>query len=170
MLYITLVIIIAQKTASHLKLLLDQSRHNEIEIGGGGAVRIDGENHRLWVKRGCQIELNIAESLQEKFGDVRGNAHKCLDFLLGLAGLPHLGSHSIHIFLDPGLEIIGCANLSLGVVERRNHVVHELGPAARGAAASLLAVLAAARAEGLKYQPMISAWGKRKDKKNNRIL
>ena len=136
------------KTAVHLKLLLDQSRHNEKEIRSSGTIRVDGEHHRLGVERGGQIELNVAKSLQEELSDIRSNAHKRLDFFLRLACLPHLGSHSIHVLLNPGFEIIGSANLSLGVGERSDHIVHKLGARASRRTA-LLALLTAAGAEGL---------------------
>lgn len=126
-----------------LELLGSKTAHDVVEVGGQSTLRVDGENHRLRVERGGQPELNVAEVLEEELGDVGGLALESLDLLLGGVLLAKLQDNSVHVILDPGLEIVGSTDLSLGVLEAVDDVVDGLGRAVNSA------ILLARTAEGV---------------------
>jgi len=95
-------------------------------VGGKGAILVDGEDHALRVERRAQVELDVRELLDEELGNLGGASLELLNILLGLAGSSELKHDSVHVLLDPVLEVHGSADLGLSVLETVDDVVDSL--------------------------------------------
>mmetsp|Transcript_25214 Transcript_25214/g.42538 ORF Transcript_25214/g.42538 Transcript_25214/m.42538 type:complete len:238 (-) Transcript_25214:39-752(-) len=118
-------------TAYHEKskcseLVSRDTSHDVKEVGVGCTLGVDGENHAIGVESRAKVELKLAEVLQQVLGNTRGSGHESLDLRLRDTLLLLKSSDLLHVLLQPVLEVHSAANLSLGVVETINDVVHHL--------------------------------------------